>query len=132
MFLFDVVQSGLKCSCCKSAKQFKRCAMWNSDSRQWSSSSGYQGSRDWNKGKQQPWSSWSNGWWGSGNDATPTVQAAKPVIPANFKSDDKFFDSTAVGSGNHQFHRVVKWTDWSRKAQIAEDHCECMSFIFED
>eukprot|EP00439_Symbiodinium_sp_Y106_P016257 s1569_g2.t1 len=92
--------------------------MWNSDSRQLSNSSGYQGNRDWNKQEQQSWSSSSHGWWGSSNDATPTVPAAKPVIPTNFKSDDKFFDSTAVGSGNHQFHRVVQSTDWSRKAQI--------------
>ena len=52
-------------------------------------------------------------------DASPTVPAPNPVIPANFKSDDKFFDSTAVGSGNHQFHRVIQSTDWSRKAQLA-------------
>ena len=67
------------------------------------------------------------------NDTTPTVSAAKPVIPANFKSDDKFFDSTAVGSGNHQFHRVVQSTDWSRKAQIAgrpEDDLQAYELCF--
>ena len=37
----------------------------------------------------------------------------------HFKSDEKFFDSTAMGSGNHQLHRTVQSTDWSRKAQIA-------------
>ena len=118
LFLLMWFQSGFKCSCCVSAYRTESCAMWNSDSRQLSNSSGYQGNRDWNKQEQQSWSSSSHGWWGSSNDATPTVPAAKPVIPTNFKSDDKFFDSTAVGSGNHQFHRVVQSTDWSRKAQI--------------
>ena len=60
-------------------------------------------------------------WWASSKDgnATGSVPASKPVLPARFKSDDKFFDSTAVGSGNHQFHRVIQSTDWSRKAQLA-------------
>ena len=44
---------------------------------------------------------------------------SKPVLPAHFKSDDKFFDSTVVGSGNHHFHRVIQSTDWCRKAQLA-------------
>ena len=95
--------------------------MWNSDSRQWSTASGYQSDRDWNRGKQ--WSSSTNDWWGTNKDtnkdANLTVPAPNPVIPAKFKSDDKFFDSTAVGSGNHQFHRVIQSTDWSRKAQLA-------------
>ena len=115
----DVVQSGFKCSCCESCLADRALCHVDSDSRQWSSNSGYQGSRDWSKGKQQQWSSSSNDWWGSNENHTPTVPAAKPVIPANFKSDDQFFDSTAVGSGNHQFHRVLQSTDWSRKAQIA-------------
>ena len=96
-------------------------AMWNSDSRQWSTASGYQSDRDWNRGKQ--WSSSTNDWWGTNKDtnkdANLIVPAPNPVIPAKFKSDDKFFDSTAVGSGNHQFHRVIQSTDWSRKAQLA-------------
>ena len=110
------------------------CAMWNSDSRQWSSSSGYQSNRDWSKSKQD-WSNSSNSWWDSHEDSThtPTVAAAEPTIPSHFKSDDKFFDSTAVGSGNHQFHRVVQSID-SRKAQIAgkpvDDLRECMSCVF--
>ena len=82
--------------------------------------------------KQQQWSSSSNDWWGPNTDPT-TVPAAKTVIPANFKSDDKFFDSTAVGSGNHQFHRVVQSTDWSRKAQIAgrpEDDLQAYELCF--
>ena len=83
--------------------------MWSSDSRQWSNSSGYQGSRDWSNNKsKQSWQASPHDWW-----------ASKPVLPAHFKSDDKFFDSTAVGSGNHQFHRVIQSTDWSRKAQLA-------------
>ena len=74
--------------------------MWNSDSRQWSSSSGYQGNRDWGKSKQD-WSDSTNSWWDSRKDSTltPTVAAAEPTIPSHFQSDDKFFDSTAVGSG---------------------------------
>ena len=93
--------------------------MWSADSRQWSSSSGYQNNRDWSKSKQD-WSHASSSWWNAPKDSTPTptVAAAEPVLPSHFKSDDKFFDSTAVGSGNHQFHRVVQSTDWFRKAQI--------------
>ena len=109
--------------------------MWSSDSRQWSTAAGYQSNRDWNRGKQ--WSSSTNDWWGTNKDtnkdANLTVPAPNPVIPANFKSDDKFFDSTAVGSGNHQFHRVIQSTDWSRKHSLQVGQCmisECMSFAF--
>eukprot|EP00439_Symbiodinium_sp_Y106_P082440 s273_g21.t2 len=95
--------------------------MWSSDSRQWSNSSGYQGSRDWNNKSQQSWQASSHDWWASNKDGnvTGSVTASKLVLPSHFKSDDKFFDSSAVGSGNHQFHRVIQSTDWSRKAQLA-------------
>ena len=93
--------------------------MWSSSSNQWSNSSGYHGN-DWGRSKTD-WSASSQKWWESRQDSSsdPVVAAPKPSIPSHFKSDDKFYDSTAVGSGNHQFHRTVQSTDWSRKAQIA-------------
>ena len=95
--------------------------MWSSDSRQWSNNSGYQGNRDWSNKSKQSWQASSHDWWACNKDgnAAGSVPASKPVLPSHFKSDDKFFDSTAVGSGNHQFHRVIQSTDWSRKAQLA-------------
>ena len=71
--------------------------------------------------KQSWWQASSHDWWASNKDGNVagSVPASKPVLPSHFKSDDKFFDSTAVGSGNHQFHRVIQSTDWSRKAQLA-------------
>ncbi|OLP84777.1 hypothetical protein AK812_SmicGene34309 [Symbiodinium microadriaticum] len=93
--------------------------MWSSSSNQWSNNSGYQG-HDWGRSKTD-WSAASQKWWesGQGSSSDPVVAAPKPSIPSHFKSDEKFFDSTAMGSGNHQFHRTVQSTDWSRKAQIA-------------
>ena len=76
--------------------------MWSSDSRQWSNNYGYQGNHDWGNKSKQSWQASSHDWWASNKDG-----------------NDKFFDSTAVGSGNHQFHRVIQSTDWSRKAQLA-------------
>ena len=72
-------------------------------------------------GSKTDWSAASQKWWESRQDSSsdPVVAAPKPSIPSHFKSDEKFFDSTAMGSGNHQFHRTVQSTDWSRKAQIA-------------
>ncbi|CAE7290518.1 unnamed protein product [Symbiodinium sp. CCMP2592] len=92
--------------------------MWSSSSHHWTNSSGYQGNDDWNRTKQD-WSS--SKWWNSRSETpkSPVVAAPEPTIPSNFKSDSKFFNSTAISSGNHQFHRVIQSTDWSSKAQLA-------------
>ena len=72
---------------------------------------------------------------GSNNDASPTVPAAKPVIPADFKSDDKFFDSLLWGLAIISFIVSFSRLIGLGKHRLREDPwmiCECMSFVLAD
>ncbi len=76
--------------------------------------SGYSWS-SWNRGTKS-WQSQSGDWW---SQQSASVPAPEITLPSSFKSDETFFDSTAVGAGNHQFYRHVQPTEWSRKANLA-------------
>ena len=98
-------------------------AMWNSDSRQWSTASGYQSNRDWNRGKQ----------WSSSTNANVTVPAPNPVIPANFKSDASSLIPQLWGQATISFIESFSPLIGLGKHSLQEGRwmiSECISFAF--